>query len=83
MRFLFDAVRAIFRGLWWVVTFVVGLLVDLAQFVLSVTGRVIAAIIGLVLIAVGVLLSFTVVLAIIGIPLGIIGSFILIRAILP
>ncbi len=42
-----------------------------------------AAVIGLVLIIVGLVLTLTGIGAIIGIPLGIVGSFILFKAILP
>jgi len=69
--------------LWGSVKAVIGLLLKLAGFVLSIAGRVAAIVIGLILIAAGILLSLTVIGAIAGVPLGIIGGFILVKGILP
>lgn len=54
---------------------------DLLAFVLRLTGRVVAAVIGLVLMIVGVLLTMTVVGAPVGIPLGVLGFLLLLRSI--
>ena len=69
--------------LWGSVKAVIGLLLKLAGFVLSTAGRVVAIVIGLVLIVAGILLSLTVIGAIAGVPLSIIGGFILLKGILP
>lgn len=53
---------------------------DLVAFVLRVTGRIMAAIIGLVLLIGGGLLSLTIVGAPIGIPVAILGLLLLVRA---
>jgi len=50
-------------------------------FVLRATGRVVAGVLGLALLAVGVVLSMTVIGAIVGIPLAILGFLLLLRAI--
>jgi hypothetical protein len=54
---------------------------DLLAFVLKLTGRLIAAILGLALMAVGVLLTTTVVGAPVGIPILILGFLLLIRSV--
>lgn len=53
---------------------------DLLAFVLRLTGRILAGVIGLVLAVVGVLLTMTVVGAPVGIPLVILGVLLLIRS---
>ncbi|MBI5879044.1 MAG: hypothetical protein HZB53_15460 [Chloroflexi bacterium] len=57
-----------FRAVWQLVTFVLGL-----------TGRLIAVVLGIVFMIVGVLLTVTVIGAIIGIPLLIFGFFLMLR----
>ena len=58
-----------FYALWRLLTFVLGL-----------TGRIVAGVLGLVLIAVGVLVSATVVGAPIGVALAVLGLLLLLRA---
>jgi hypothetical protein len=53
---------------------------DLLAFVLRLAGRLITGVIGLVLLMAGVLLSFTIVGAPIGIPLAIVGVLLLFRS---
>jgi hypothetical protein len=53
---------------------------DLLAFVLRLTGRMVAAVIGLVFLLGGALLSFTLVAAPIGIPLAVVGLLLLVRA---
>lgn len=53
----------------------------LLTFVLSVTGRLLAAVLGLTLMIVGLLISATVVGAPVGIPLGILGFLLLLRSV--
>lgn len=53
----------------------------LLTFVLRATGRVVAAVLGLALLAVGIVLSMTVVGAVVGIPLAILGFLLLLRAV--
>jgi uncharacterized membrane protein YdbT with pleckstrin-like domain len=57
-----------FEALWRLVTWVFEL-----------TGRVVAIILGLVLIVIGTLLSLTVVGAVIGVPVGVFGILLLLR----
>jgi hypothetical protein len=52
---------------------------DLVVWIVSLTGRVVAVILGLVLIIVGVVLTITVVGAIVGIPLVVLGLLLVIR----
>lgn len=52
---------------------------NLVAYILQLTGRFTAVVLGLVLIIVGVLLSLTVVLAILGIPLAVLGLLLVIR----
>ena len=54
---------------------------DLLAFILSLTGRLVAAILGVVLMIVGVILTLLVVSAPIGIPLIIIGFLLMLRSI--
>jgi len=54
---------------------------DLLAFVLRLTGRVLGVILGFVLMAVGILLTFTVVGAPLGIPLAILGFLVLLRSV--
>jgi hypothetical protein len=54
---------------------------DLLAFVLRLTGRLVSAVIGLVFLLGGALLSFTIVGAPIGIPFSILGILLLARAI--
>jgi len=53
----------------------------LVNFVLSVMGRLITAAVGFMLIIIGIVISLTVVGAVVGIPLGLVGTLLLIRAI--
>ena len=53
----------------------------LVALVLELTGRVIAAVLGLVLLVVGILLSLTVIGAIVGVPLGLFGLLLMVRSI--
>ena len=53
----------------------------LVTFILSLTGRLIAALLGLLLLIAGVLLSLTVVGAIVGVPLAILGLMLMARSI--
>ncbi|MGD8279304.1 MAG: hypothetical protein PVH00_14805 [Gemmatimonadota bacterium] len=53
---------------------------DLLAFVLRLTGRLVAGVIGLVLLTGGGLLSFTIVGAPLGIPLAIVGLLLLFRS---
>jgi hypothetical protein len=54
---------------------------DLLTFILRTTGRLLAIILGLVLMVVGVLLSLTVIGAFLGIPLAIFGLLLVFRGI--
>jgi len=54
---------------------------DLLAFILNITGRLIAAILGLVLMIVGAILTITLFAAPIGIPLIIFGFLLLVRSI--
>lgn len=54
---------------------------DLIAWILKLTGRLVAAILGLVLMIAGVLLTVTVIGAIVGIPLIIFGFLLMIRSI--
>jgi len=53
---------------------------DLIAFILRVTGRLVAGVLGLVMLAGGALLSFTIVGAPIGVPVAIVGLLLLTRA---
>ena len=52
---------------------------DLIVWIVSLTGRLVAVILGLVLIIVGVVLTITVVGAILGIPLAVVGFLLIVR----
>jgi hypothetical protein len=54
---------------------------DLITWILKLTGRLVAAVLGLVLMIVGVILTVTVVGAVVGIPLIIFGFVLMIRSI--
>ncbi len=54
---------------------------DLLTFILTVTGRILAAILSLLLMAVGIALTMTVAAAPVGIPLVILGFLLMIRSI--
>ncbi len=54
---------------------------NLLCWILQVTGRLIAAILGLVIFIVGIVLTLTVIGAIVGIPLAIFGLLLMVRAI--
>jgi len=56
-----------------------GALWRLVTFILEMTGRFVAILLGIVLIAVGVLVSFTVVGAVVGIPLALFGLLLIFR----
>jgi hypothetical protein len=53
----------------------------LVGFVLELTGRVVAAVLGLVLVIAGILISLTVIGAVLGIPLVLLGFMLMVRAI--
>lgn len=55
---------------------------DLVAFVLRLTGRLVGAVIGLLLLVIGLALSITVILIPIGAPLAILGFLLLLRSIL-
>jgi hypothetical protein len=55
---------------------------DLIAFVLSLTGRLIGAVVGLLLLVIGLGLSITVILIPIGVPLAIVGFLLVLRSIL-
>jgi hypothetical protein len=59
-----------FAAIWWLV-----------NFILEFTGRILAAVLGLVIMIVGVLLTVTIIGAIVGIPLLIFGLLLMIRSI--
>ena len=59
-----------FAALWWLLTFI-----------FEFTGRIVGAILGLVLLIVGVLLTFLVISAPIGIPLAVFGLLLMVRCI--
>jgi len=67
------------RTPWYLWPFVA--LWDLLAFILSLTGRLVAAILGVVLMIVGLILTLLVVSAPIGIPLIIIGFLLMLRSI--
>ena len=52
----------------------------LLAFILEMTGRLIAAILGLVLLIAGIFVSLTVIGAVVGIPLAIFGLMLMVRA---
>jgi hypothetical protein len=54
---------------------------DLLAWVLGLTGRLVAGVLGLVLMIVGAVLTFTLVAAPLGIPLAILGFLLLVRSI--
>jgi len=54
---------------------------DLVAWILKLTGRLVAAVLGLVLMIVGVVLTITIVGAIVGIPLLIFGFLLVLRSI--
>jgi hypothetical protein len=53
----------------------------LVGFVLKLTGRIMAAVLGLVLVVSGILISLTIIGAIVGIPLVLLGLMLMVRAI--
>ena len=55
---------------------------DLVAFVLSLTGRLVGAVVGLLLLVIGLALSITVILLPIGVPLAIVGFLLVLRSIL-
>jgi hypothetical protein len=55
---------------------------DLVAFVLSLTGRLVGAVVGLLLLVIGLALSITVILIPIGVPLAIVGFLLVLRSIL-
>jgi len=54
---------------------------DLLTWILNLTGRLIAAVLGLVLMVAGIILTITVIAAPVGIPLVILGLLLMIRSI--
>jgi hypothetical protein len=65
------------RAAWFLWPFVA--LWRLVTFILEMTGRFVAILLGLVLIAVGVLVSLTVVGAVVGVPLALFGLLLIFR----
>ncbi|MBN2007150.1 MAG: hypothetical protein JXA21_27615 [Anaerolineae bacterium] len=59
-----------FAAIWWLISFI-----------LQLTGRAVAAVLGLVFMVVGALLTVTIIGAIVGIPLIIFGFLLMIRSI--
>lgn len=59
-----------FAAIWWLISFI-----------LQLTGRVVAAVLGLVFMIVGALLTVTIIGAVLGIPLIIFGFLLMIRSI--
>jgi hypothetical protein len=55
---------------------------DLVAFVLGLTGRLVGAVVGLLLLVIGLALSITVILIPIGVPLAIVGFLLVLRSIL-
>jgi hypothetical protein len=55
---------------------------DLLAFILNLTGRLVAAVLGLVLMTVGIVLTVTLIAAPVGIPLIILGFLLMLRSIL-
>ncbi|MDQ3547491.1 MAG: hypothetical protein M3439_01620 [Chloroflexota bacterium] len=70
MSFIGNLLALPFRLLWWIVRVIVG-----------VTGRLLAVLVGVVLVAVGVVLTLTVVGAIVGVPLIAIGVGLILKGI--
>ena len=54
---------------------------DLLTWILSLTGRILLAVLGLVLVIVGLVLTVTVIAAPVGIPLIVIGGLLMVRSI--
>jgi len=54
---------------------------DLVAFVLGVTGRIVGGVVGFLLLVVGLLLTVTVILAPIGVPLILVGFLLLVRSV--
>lgn len=54
---------------------------DLLAFILSLTGRLVAAVLGLALMIVGIILTVTLVAAPVGIPLIVLGFLLMLRSI--
>jgi len=67
------------RTPWFLWPFV--LVWDLLAFVLKLTGRLVAAVLGLVLMIVGVILTVTLIAAPVGIPLALFGLLLMLRSI--
>lgn len=53
----------------------------LIAFILELTGRILGAVLGLLMIIAGILLSLTVIGAVVGVPLIILGGLLMVRAI--
>lgn len=69
------------RGLLWILLFPLSLIWSLAGFILEVIGRILCAVVGVVLMVAGVLLVMTIGGAPLGIPLTAFGFLLLVRAI--
>lgn len=63
-------VLAPFKALWWFLTLII-----------EMTGRLVAGILGMVLVLAGVLLSLTIIGAIVGIPLILVGGLLVLRSV--
>ena len=62
-------------------TWLIALPIRLAVWLVATLGRILAALVGLALIAGGVLLSLTGILAVVGIPIAILGTAIVFKAV--
>lgn len=69
------------RGILWILLFPLSLIWSLAGFILEVIGRILCAIVGIVLMVAGVILVMTIGGAPLGIPLAAFGFLLLVRAI--
>lgn len=69
------------RGILWVLLWPLSMVWSLASFILQVIGRILCAVVGIVIMVVGVLLVMTIGGAPLGIPLAAFGFLLLVRAI--
>jgi hypothetical protein len=53
----------------------------LLGFILQLTGRIVAALLGVILLAAGIIISLTVIGAVVGVPLALLGMMLMMRAI--
>ncbi len=78
---MFKALFALLKVLVWLITLPFVLLFRLAAWLVMFTGRLIVGAVGLLLFVVGVGLSFSIVGAVIGIPLALFGILLMIASI--